>query len=161
MSSDLNDPAPVTSRSGAHERRRAERRQRVLRALIMGSFRPQRRIPRRAGERTVGAIDWHHPQWLAAAILIVCFSSADALLTLMLMEQGAYEINPFMKPLVGGSALGFTLVKVGLTAGGVVLLTVIARIRAFGRFHVGLLLYLVLAGYGALVAYEIGMLDRL
>lgn len=154
MCSDSNCP-------GAHERRRAERRQRVLRALIFGSFRPQRRIPRRAGERTVGAIDWHHPQWLAAAMLIVFLSCADALLTLMLMERGAYEINPFMKPLLGGSALAFTLVKVGLTAGGVVLLTVIARIRAFGRFHVGLLLYLVLAAYGALVAYEIGMLDRL
>jgi hypothetical protein len=154
MSSDSND-------RDAHERRRADRRQRILRALIIGSFRPQRRIPRRAGERTVGAIDWHHPQWLATAMLIVLFSSADALLTLMLMERGAYEINPLMKPLVGGSALGFTLVKVGLTAGGVVLLTVIARIRAFGRFRVGLLLYLVLAAYGTLVAYEIGMLDRL
>lgn len=146
---------------GAHERRRADRRRQVLRALIIGSFRPQRRLPRRAGERTVGAIDWHHPQWLATAMLIVFFSSADALLTLMLMERGAYEINPLMKPLVGGSALGFTLIKVGLTAGGVVLLTVIARIRAFGRFHVGLLLYLVLAAYGALLAYEIGMLERL
>jgi len=74
-------------------------------------------------------VDWHHPQWLAIAMLIVMFSGIDALLTLMLVERGAYEANPMMAPLVGGSAVAFTLVKIGLTAGGVVLLTQLARMR--------------------------------
>ena len=143
------------------ERRRGERRQRVLRALLQGSFTPRRRGPRRADESTVSAVDWHHPQWLAIAMLIVAFSAADALLTLMLIERGAYEINPFMAPLVGGSARAFALIKVGLTAGGVVLLTQIARIRAFGRIPVGAFLYTVLALYGALIAYEFSLLDAL
>ena len=131
----------------------------MLRALLHGSFRPRRRGPRRADEHQVSAVDWHHPQWLAIAMLIVVFSAADALLTLMLMERGAYEVNPFMAPLVGGSALSFALVKVGLTAGGVVLLTQIARIRAFGRIPVGVFLYSVLALYGALIAYEFSLLN--
>ncbi len=156
MSSD-HEPLPRRAPSGAGGPTPPQ----VLRALMIGSFRPRRRRPRRAGERTVGAVDWHHPQWLAMAMLIVVFSSADALLTLMLMERGAYEVNPLMAPLVGGSALAFALVKVGLTAGGVVLLTEIARIRAFGRIPVGRFLYLVLAAYGALIAYEIGLLERL
>jgi len=143
------------------ERRRTERRRHVLRALVHGSFRPRRRAPRRADERQVSAVDWHHPQWLAIAMLIVALSAADALLTLMLMERGAYEINPFMAPLVGGSAVSFALVKVGLTAGGVVLLTQIARIRAFGRIPVGVFLYSVLALYGALIAYEFSLLNAL
>lgn len=143
------------------ERRRSERRRHVLRALLHGSFRPRRRGPRRADEHQVSAVDWHHPQWLAIAMLIVMFSAADALLTLMLMERGAYEINPFMAPLVGGSALSFALVKVGLTAGGVVLLTQIARVRAFGRIPVGVFLYSVLALYGALIAYEFSLLNAL
>ncbi len=133
----------------------------MLRALLQGSFRPRRRGPRRADEHQVSAVDWHHPQWLAIAMLIVVFSAADALLTLMLVERGAYEVNPFMAPLVGGSALSFALVKVGLTAGGVVLLTQIARIRAFGRIPVGVLLYSVLALYGALIAYEFSLLNAL
>jgi len=141
------------------ERRRTERRRHVLRALLHGSFRPRRRGPRRADEHQVSAVDWHHPQWLAIAMLIVVFSAADALLTLMLMERGAYEVNPFMALLVGGSALSFALVKVGLTAGGVVLLTQIARIRAFGRIPVGVFLYSVLALYGALIAYEFSLLN--
>jgi hypothetical protein len=41
----------------------------------------------------------------------------------------------------------------------VVLLTVLVSVRAFGRVPVGLLLYAVLAGYGALVVYEFSLLD--
>jgi len=133
----------------------------VLRALLHGSFRPRRREPRRADERALSAVDWHHPQWLAIAILIVVFSCSDALLTLMLLDDGAYEANPMMAPLVAGSAAAFAVVKIGLTAGGVVLLTQLARLRAFGGVPVGVLLYLVLALYGALIAYEFGLLNAL
>ena len=147
--------------AGARERRSRDRRQQVLRGLLLGSFRARRRMPRRAGERALAAIDWHQPQWLATAILIMLCSSADALLTLALIKHGAYEVNPLMRPLLGGSALAFVLVKVGLTAGGVVLLTLLARIRAFGRLSGGLLLYILLAGYGALILYEFRLLDRL
>jgi hypothetical protein len=133
----------------------------VLRALMHGSFRPRRREPRRADERALSAVDWHHPQWLAIAMLIVVFSCIDALLTLMLLERGAYEANPMMAPLVVGSSSVFAGVKIGLTAGGVVLLTQLARLRAFGRVPVGVLLYMVLAIYGALIAYEIGLLNAL
>ena len=157
---EVNERDPLAA-AGQKERRRAERRRHVLRALLHGSFRPRRRGPRRADERNVSAFDWHHPQWLAIAMLIVTFSAADALLTLMLIERGAYEVNPFMAPLVGGSPRAFALVKVGLTAAGVVLLTQAARIRAFGRIPVGVFLYGVLALYGALSAYEFSLLDVL
>ena len=76
----------------------------------------------------------------------------------MLVERGAYEANPLMAPLVMGSGLAFTGVKIGLTAAGVVLLTQLARLRAFGNIPVGVLLYMVLAVYGALIAYEFGLL---
>jgi hypothetical protein len=157
VSTELSGQAALSG--AATERRRAERRRQVLRALLLGSFHARRRVPRRAGEQTLAAVDWHHPQWLATAILIVVFSCADALLTLALIEHGAYEVNPLMRPLVGGSPLGFTLVKVGLTGGGVVLLTMLARMRVFGRLPAGLLLYALLAGYGALILYEFGLLD--
>lgn len=141
------------------ERRHHERRQRVLQALLLGSFRTRRRQPRRSGEQALAAVDWHHPQWLATAILIVLLSSADALLTLTLIEHGAYETNPLMRPLVYGSALPFTVVKVALTGGGVVLLTLLASMRLFGRLSTGLMLYALLGGYGVLIVYECKMLD--
>jgi len=146
--------------AGTAERRGTDRRRHALRALLLGSFHPRRRGPRRAGEHAVSAVDWHHPQWLAIAMCIVAFSGGDALLTLMLVERGAYEANPLMAPLVAGSPLTFALTKIGLTAAPVVLLTQLARMRAFGRIPVGILLYSALALYGVLIAYEMHLLNN-
>jgi hypothetical protein len=143
------------------QHRGADRRKRVLWSLVYGSFNPRRRGPRRAGENQLTAVDWHHPQWLAIATLILLFSCADALLTVMLISNGAYEVNPVMAPLVGGSAVGFALVKFGLTAIGVVMLTQLARLRTFGHIPVGVILYGVLALYGTLIFYEFRLLGRL
>jgi hypothetical protein len=149
-----------SAESALNRRRGPDRRKRVLRALFYGSFNPRRRGLRRDGERGVSAVDWHDPQWLAVAMLIVLFSCVDAFLTLTLIDHGAYEVNPFMAPLVGGSALAFALVKIGLTAGGVVMLTILARSRVFGRVPVSLLLYTVLLGYGVLLVYEFRLLQE-
>jgi len=89
------------------------------------------------------------------------FSCSDAFLTLLLLERGAHEVNPLMASLLGHPAAAFTLVKIGLTAAGVVLLTQMARLRAFGRIPVGVLLYTVLALYGLLMIYEYALLNRL
>jgi hypothetical protein len=141
------------------ERRGGDRRQRVARSLVQGSFKPRRRTPRRFNEHTITAVDWHHPQWLAVATLIVLCCCADAFLTLLLLGRGASEVNPLMAPLVGGSSLVFALVKIGITSTGVVLLTQLARIRAFGGLPVGVILYCVLALYCALIVYELRLLD--
>ena len=144
----------------AQVRRGPDRRKRVLWSLVYGSFHPRRRGPRRADENSLTAVDWHHPQWLAIATLIVAFSSADAFLTLVLIGHGAYEMNPLMAPLVGGSAVGFAMTKIGLTAIGVVLLTQLARLRTFGGIPVGAILYSVLIIYGTLIFYEFRLLAR-
>ena len=156
MATDLSDRAIWTG--APPERRLADRRRHVLRSLLLGSFYARRRQPRREAEQALTAVDWHHPQWLATAILILALSCADALLTLALIERGASEANPLMRPLVLGSALPFTVVKVGITAGGVVLLTLLASLRVFGRLQAGVLLYALLGGYGALILYEIRLL---
>ena len=144
---------------GVRERRGTDRRRRVLRALWLGSFRRRRHGPRRAGEHAASAVDWHHPQWLAIAILIVAFSAGDALLTLALIDRGASEANPLMAPLVAGSAAVFAIVKIGLTAGSVIVLTQMASVRAFGRFPVGAVLYSAFVLYGALLVYEMHLLN--
>ena len=104
--------------------------------------------------------DWFHPQWLAVAMLIMLLCGADALLTLTLISHGADEINPFMAPLVDGSGEAFAAWKFGLTAVGVVLLTLLARLQFFGR-TVGVVLYLVLGLYLVLVGYELFLLRNI
>jgi hypothetical protein len=155
----LKEQPPAGANPASRERRGSDRRQRVAHALLQGSFKPRRRVPRRYDEHTLTAVDWHHPQWLAIATLIIVCCCADAFLTLLLVAHGAHEVNPIMAPLVGGSSLTFALTKISVTAVGVVLLTQLARIRAFGRLPVGVLLYGVLALYSALILYELKLLE--
>lgn len=132
----------------------------MARALVYGNFNPRRRGPRRTGEQRLGAIDWYHPWWLAIATLILALCASDAVMTIVLISRGAYELNPLLAPLVGGSGVLFAVVKIGLTGVGVVLLTLLSRLKAFGRLPVALLLYGVLVGYGVLIAYELYLLAR-
>src|SRR4051812_33680965 len=100
-----------------HERRmRIERRRSVLVASWRGNFARRRMAPRRHTERHPVVTDWFHPQWLAVGILILLLCSADALLTLTLIGDGAIEVNPFMAALLGGSGHAFATWKVGMTA---------------------------------------------
>jgi hypothetical protein len=141
-------------------RARIERRRSLLRALWRGNFARRRVAPRRGTERHAVVTDWFHPQWLALVIGILLLSVSDALLTLTLIQHGATEINPFMAPLVDGSGHSFAYWKVGLTAMGVMTLTLLARLRFWGR-TVGTVLYVVLAGYIVLVGYELFLLRNI
>lgn len=131
-----------------------------MRALWRGNFERRRLGPRRNGERHAVVTDWFHSQWLAVAILILLLCGADALLTLTLINRGAVEINPLMDPLVRGSGHGFFAWKFSLTSIGVVLLTLLGRLRMFGR-AVGSVLYLVLGLYVLLVGYELFLLRNI
>jgi hypothetical protein len=156
------EPGAVDSSDAHSDRRRpADRRRRTFRALMHGSFNPRRHGPRRDGEQSFSAVDWHHPQWLAVAILTLIMCLADAGLTLMLLERGANEANPFMAPLVDGSPLVFVSIKFGLTAGGLVILILLARVRLFRKVPVAAILYGVLLAYAALIGYELWLLETL
>ena len=144
------------------ERRQgADRRRSTLRALLIGNFRQRRRLPRREDERHLAALDWHHPQWLAVGLLILLLSVADAFLTITLISLGANEANPFMEPLVRDPGIDFAAWKMALTSGGVVLLILLARMRAFGRVPVAVILYGVLFVYVGLITYELWLLEQL
>lgn len=142
---------------GPERRQAPERRSGVARALLHGSFQPRRQGPRRAGERRLDAIDWHHPWWLVVGISILLLCCTDAALTLMLIDRGAFELNPLLAPLVNHSPVAFVLLKVGLTGVGIVCLTLLVRSKVFGRFA-KLLLYAVLIGYVVLIVYELKLL---
>jgi hypothetical protein len=142
-------------------RRPRDRRNQTWRALLHGSFNPRRHGPRRDGEQSFVAVDWHHPQWLAVAMLTLILCVADALLTIELLQRGAYEANPVMEPLVHGSPLAFAVIKFGLTASGLVVLILLARARVFRNVPVSLILYAVLLAYAVLIGYELWLLEAL
>lgn len=138
-----------------------ERRRRTWYSLLLGNFTPRRREPRRHNESHIAAVDWHDRRWLFVAGAILLFSTLDAVLTIALLERGATEANPFMAMLIGSGGHAFAISKLGLTASGVVMLTLIARLKAFGRLRVSRILYTVLVLYGLLIAYEVWLFARL
>jgi hypothetical protein len=156
-------PSPRSPDLSSERRHGPDRRKNTVRSLIYGSFvEPRRRGPRRDDQQaSFTAVDWHQPQWLAVGLSILLLSFADAVLTLTLLNHGAIEANPLMRVLIDGSGLGFATVKIGLTAGGTVLLILLAQMRAFGRIPIGAVLYAVLAAYVALISYELWLLEEI
>jgi hypothetical protein len=148
------------SQANTERRIHGERRRSVFRSLWHGNFARRRVAPRRSAERHAAVTDWFHPQWLAVGVAVLLLSLADALLTLTLISHGAVEVNPFMAPLVRGSGHSFAFWKIGLTALGVVVLILLARLRIRGR-GVGNVLYGALAVYIVLVAYELYLLRNI
>ena len=136
---------PCPDSPARRERRLSDdRRSRTLKSLASGSFKRLRHGPRRVADASIAVTDWFAPQWLAAALLILILCVADALITLTLLGHGLHEANPLMDTIVHGDGRRFVAFKFGLTATGVVLLILLARVRAFGRLPVSLLLYGVL-----------------
>jgi hypothetical protein len=150
-----------TVQATGERRRPIDRRTRTWTALFRGSITPRRRGPRRGnGEPSFASVDWHHPQWLAVTLLILLMCCADAILTITLLSRGAYELNPFMAHLIERSGFAFAVIKIGMTSGGVVMLTLIAGTRVFGRIPVALVLYSVLIGYMILIGWELFLLEK-
>ena len=130
-------------------------------SLANGSFKRRRHGPRRVLDASIAVTDWYEPQWLAAGLVILILCVTDALITLTLLGHGAHEANPLMDTIIYGDGRRFVAFKFGLTAAGVVVLILLARVRAFGRLPVSILLYAVLLGYLCLVGYEYSLLRQL
>jgi hypothetical protein len=144
----IANPNPLDRRSGQ------DRRERPLHGLLAGHWLRRRRAERRSDDGHPAGLDWHDAHWLGVAVSVLMLCIADAFLTLTLIRQGAEEVNPLMAPLISGGGPGFAYWKLGLTTFGVVVLTILARVRLFGVVPAGCVLYLILVGYVCLVAYE-------
>lgn len=148
------DRVPNERRSGI------ERRHVNMAAYWRGALNPRRRSGRRLTDRTYPVVDWHSPRVLALVLLILGLSALDGVLTVMLISQGANEVNPVMALFVPHNLGWFAAVKLGLTSVGAAVLVACARMKLFRLFPGELLLYLVVACYVALVSYELHLLEN-
>jgi Domain of unknown function (DUF5658) len=152
------------SRAGpylTHERRdRSDRRNRLWWSIWYGSFNPRRRNPsRRLDDPSFHSLDWYSAHLLAAAIGILLLSVVDAFMTLMLLEGGAYEVNPFMGVLIYRNVAMFAAMKMGLTSVSIIMMVVLARYRFMRVLRVAWVLYGILIAYASLIGYELVMLN--
>jgi hypothetical protein len=158
------DSTPPPSGAGHPfvERRvnKVDRRRVTLRSLLRGGLTPRRRGGRRATDQEQ-PIDWHDPHLLLLAVVMLALSVVDAFMTVTLLSGGAEEANPLLAFALNTHPYLFSIVKMALTGGSVVLLVVVARNRLFNlvpgrRVFQGLVL-----AYLALVLYEAWLLHAM
>ena len=145
----------AVDRVKGERRTRADRRESLLWSLLYGGFRPRRRAGRRVEDQHRPIVDWHDPLLLFSALGLLVLCVCDGALTLALLEHGAREANPVMDLVVNGDLLRFAMVKLALTAGGLLILVSLARFTVFRTFKVSKLVHAALLGYAVLVCYEL------
>ena len=157
--------APVTStytelnnrRSGNDRRNRAG----INFRLFVGAG--KRESVRRLDDRgRIFFVDWYSPKLFVAILAGISLSIVDGFLTLLLMDRGAYEVNPIMAYALSVSPSAFVASKYVLTciAALIVLMlrdVVVVRKRKIPP-HV--LLYFFVGGFAAVVAWEIYLISN-
>ena len=109
--------------------------------LLMGKG--ERRTIRRQGDRnTHYFVDQYSPWFFFVILAIVLLSLADGLLTLLLIDYGAYETNPVMAYCLEAGPFAFIGVKYTITSMAVLILLIIRnivlrkiRVRAYSLFY--------------------------
>lgn len=92
-------------------------------------------------------------------MMILTLCVADGVMTIVLMSHGAIEANPIMALFVPHELGWFAAVKLMLTAIGMAVLAVCSQMRVFRSIPGESFLYVVLAGYIALITYEIWLYE--
>ncbi len=136
-----------------------ERRHVTFAAYLYGALHPRRRAGRRNRDHIYAVIDWHRPRVLALALAILGLCVTDGVLTIVLLQQGAVEINPVMKLFLPDSLGAFAAAKLSLTASGMLVLVAASQMRLLRLIPGEVILYGVLVAYAVLVHYEISLLD--
>ncbi len=146
----------MTAVQGENNCRRhvVERRRPHLRAFYYACFKTRRRGERRDILQQVQHYysDHYDLNSATAALTMMLLCIVDSVLTLMLLERGASELNPMAALLLNHGSLWFFTVKYLLTALCVFTLVMHTRIGVFGMrgYHLlqlSILFYLLLVNY--------------
>jgi hypothetical protein len=125
-----------------------------IRSLIYGGNRI--RIRRQEDRERLFFVDQYSPKLFAAIVIILFLCVLDALLTLFLLNHGAYETNPIMAHLLNIDPYTFYFVKYAMTiiaTVGLFLLRGIVIQKVNLSAHS--LLYFVVGLYLAVIAWEL------
>lgn len=120
----------------------------------------RRRLRRRSDLCRIHLLDHYRPKILYLVLVVLGLSLTDAYLTLWLLEEGASELNPVMAYFLGFGPLVFLAAKHLITSASVVIIVLLyyTRIGKSG-FKLGRLLYFFAACFGAVVVWELTLLN--
>ena len=153
--SNTMEMSQVIAETASDKRDADDRRKFGWRTVFFGFLRSRRRLLRRDADADVIFMDWHHPWLFFLAVGTMLLSCTDAFLTLVLLDLGMIEANPFIASVMGYGTTMFAATKMALTGFGILTLVFLAKSRFFDRVRTGLFLTTFFAGYACLVCYEI------
>jgi len=143
------------------ERHLTDRRRATFHSIACGAIVHGRRHgPRRHNDTRAYYVDWYDERLFVVTIGIFLLCCLDALFTLILLDRGAEEINPFMAALLAHGVRTFVYAKLTMTGFGLVFLVVHAAFWIAGAVRVSHILYAVLGAYVSLFVYQLEMLAR-
>ncbi len=118
--------------------------------------RGRRRHARREGNNYY--LDWYAPGLVLTGVGVLVLSCLDALLTLTLLNRGAYEANQFMAHLLSIGISTFVATKIAITSVGILFLLMHSHFRILKVTNGKQVLKVLLSVYGALIVYEFVLL---
>jgi len=132
-----------------------DRRTSATKPFSFCTLRGRRRKSRRLDECHNYYVDRYNVRYLVLiiSILILCF--LDAYLTLLLLQVGAIELNPYMLFFIKKDVVLSMVVKYVMTATALIIILVHKNFRVFGGLRVRNLIYAILAVYSGLVLFEV------
>lgn len=149
---------PSAFTSWTERRQSTERRGFSMATLIYGSVYGRRRSPRRGHDQDGYYTDWYESWLFYTTLGILLLSSADAALTLKLLQLGGVELNPFMAVLIDTDVRLFIITKMAVTGISLIFLVMHVHFRLLRLLKVSHVLQAILFGYLLLIAYELTLL---
>jgi hypothetical protein len=148
----------VTVYTGLERRSGQDRRQQQLskRLFVKGL----RESMRRADDRNrIAILDRYKSPLFIGMMIVLSLSIFDGILTLILLSQGAQELNPVMRYYLNHGPQVFILVKYGLTVLPM-LMILFANEALASRYRIGagMLFYAFAAFFGGVVIWEFYLL---
>jgi hypothetical protein len=130
-----------------------------IRSLLFGGRRET--IRRHEDRSKFFYVDRYSQFHFVAIVLILFLSAVDAILTIELMNHGAYEVNPVMAYCLDVGPYTFLSIKYALTCVGLILLLMLRNIfmKPLGIFAGSFFYYLLAAFIGA-VSWQFFLLFR-
>jgi hypothetical protein len=141
--------------------RQVDRRQPSLKTLLGSLTHCRRRKSRREGDHLDSYTDWYGHWPFAAALIIILLCFADAFLTIVLLSNGAIEINTFMDWFIQKDTYMFTVVKMSMTGTALIILVMHFNFRIYKYIAVRYLIYGLVPLYSLLIFHELRMIATL
>jgi hypothetical protein len=141
---------PIERRSGR------DRRKRSFYYLLRPFSSGRRRMLRRSSDRRrFFLFDYYNPKLFYAMVLVLLLSAVDAMLTLLLIDEGAQELNPVMAYFLTFGPNIFLMAKYLITSASVVIVVLLNYIGIERvRFSIGELLHFFAGCFAAVVIWE-------